>query len=296
MFKKATKETIKIRLAISGASGSGKTYSALSIASCLGKSVALIDTENFSSNRYADIFDFSVCSLDNHHPARYVEAIKAAEAAGFDVIIIDSLSHAWFAELDLAGGRFDGWKNVRPLERKLIDAMLSSRCHVIATMRSKTEWVMEQSENKSGKSSMSPRKIGTAPIQSSGIEYEFDVTGDMDYNHILSISKTRCSLLDGKTFLNPGRELADILKGWMMSGSALEETVFQTPQNPRAAAPTDICKGWKSEADAIQWASGQLPGFPIEKIQEEFRTLQPENGKKALAWVKHVLENMVFQH
>ncbi len=294
MFKKATKETIKIRLAISGASGSGKTYSALSIASHLGKNIALIDTENFSSNRYADIFDFSVCGLENHHPAKYIEAIKSAEAAGFDVIIIDSLSHAWFAELDLAGGRFDGWKNVRPLERKLIDAMLSSKCHIIATMRSKTEWVMEQSENKSGKSSMSPKKIGTAPIQSSGIEYEFDITGELNLDHILTISKTRCSLLDGKTFLNPGRELVDILKGWM-SGSAIEEkVVFQVPQKPQSQSPTDICKGWKSEADAIQWASAQMPDWDIEDIEQEFAHLKPQDGKKALAWVHHVLENMVL--
>lgn len=108
MFKKATKSQIKIRLALSGASGAGKTFSALSIASYLGKSIAVIDTEHGSASRYADKFSFDVCELENHHPFKYIEAIETAEQAGYEVIIIDSLSHAWFSELELAGKGFDG--------------------------------------------------------------------------------------------------------------------------------------------------------------------------------------------
>jgi hypothetical protein len=169
MFKPATKSQIKIRLALSGASGSGKTYSALAIASYLGNSTAVIDSEHGSASRYADRFEFDTCELDNHHPAKYIEAIQVAEAAGYQTIIIDSLSHAWFSELDLAGGKFDGWKNVRPLERKLIDAMIGSTSHIIATMRSKTEYIMEEYKAKDGKIKQAPKKIGTAPIQTSGI-------------------------------------------------------------------------------------------------------------------------------
>ena len=108
MFKKATKSQIKIRLALSGASGAGKTFSALSIASYLGNSIAVIDTEHGSASRYADKFSFDVCELENHHPFKYIEAIETAEQAGYEVIIIDSLSHAWFSELELAGKGFDG--------------------------------------------------------------------------------------------------------------------------------------------------------------------------------------------
>lgn len=215
MFKKATKSEIKIRLALSGASGAGKTFSALAIASHLGNSIALIDTEHGSASRYADKFKFDVCELDNHHPAKYIEAIQAAEQAGYEVIIVDSLSHAWFSELELAGKVFDGWKTVRPLERKLIDAIVGSSSHVIATMRSKTEYVMEEYKAKDGKTKTAPKKIGTAPIQSTGIEYEFDIAGELNYEHILSISKSRCSDLADRTFLNPGKELADILKNWV---------------------------------------------------------------------------------
>jgi hypothetical protein len=276
MFKPANKSQIKIRLALSGASGSGKTYSALAIAQHLGDNIALIDSERGSASRYADRFTFNTCELNDHHPARYIEAIKAAEAMNFDVIIIDSLSHAWFSELDLAGGRFDGWKNVRPLERKLIDAMIGSSSHIIATMRSKTEWVMEEYTAKDGKTKQSPKKIGTAPIQSSGIEYEFDLAGELDYNHILTISKSRCPELSDKTFLNPSKEIADTLKAWI--------------GQPQQIQPTPPWKMWKSEQDAIAWAIEQLPDWDIEEVHAEFDELKTGNGKKAPAWVERVMQ------
>lgn len=268
MFKKATKSSIKIRMAISGASGSGKTYSALSIASHLGKSIALIDTEHGSASRYADLFGFDCCELTNHHPAQYINAIQAAEQAGYEIIIIDSLSHAWFAELELAGKGFDGWKNVRPLERKLIDCMLSSTAHIIGTMRSKTEWVMEEYTAKDGKTKSAPKKIGTAPVQASGIEYEFDVAGEMDYNHILTISKSRCPALTDRTFLNPGKDVSDILLDWIKP---------------------PVWSSWRTPEDAIIWAGQQLPDWDLEEIKAEFDELTPTNGKKAPAWVEKVL-------
>lgn len=268
MFKKATKASIKIRMAISGASGSGKTFSALNIASHLGKSIALIDTEHGSASRYADLFNFDCCELTNHHPAQYINAINAAEQENYEVIIIDSLSHAWFAELELAGKGFDGWKNVRPLERKLIDAMLSSTSHIICTMRSKTEWIMEEYTAKDGKTKSAPKKIGMAPVQASGIEYEFDVAGEMDYNHILSISKSRCPALTDRTFLNPGKDVADILLDW------IKPPAWST---------------WKTPEDALVWAGQQLPDWDFEEIQKEFDELPASNGKKAPAWVERVL-------
>lgn len=267
MFKKATKSSIKIRLALSGASGSGKTYSALAIASHLGKSIAVIDTEHGSAARYADIFQFDTCELTNHHPSKYIEAIIAAEQAGYDVIIIDSLTHAWFAELELAGKGFDGWKNVRPLERKLIDTMLSSSAHLIATMRAKTEWILEEYTAKDGKTKSAPKKIGTAPVQASGIEYEFDIAGELNYEHILNISKSRCPQLNDRTFLNPGKEVAEILIEWIKP---------------------PVWKDWKAPDDAIVWASEQLPNWDLEEIQKEFDELPATNGKKAPAWVERV--------
>ncbi len=259
MFKKATKSNLKIRLALSGASGSGKTYSALSIASNLGNRIALIDTERGSASKYADLFNFDTCELTNHHPAKYIEAIRQAEDMGYDIIIIDSLTHAWFSELELAGGRFDGWAKVRPLERKLIDAMIGSKCHIIATMRSKTEWLIEENQKK-GKSSYSPKKIGTSPIQASGVEYEFDVAGELDYTHILTISKSRCPAVTDKTFLNPGKELAFELKSWL----ATEESQPQTIESPQK-----LESAWVADTQDLRVKQIRtLLDYPIELIKE----------------------------
>jgi nucleoside-triphosphatase THEP1 len=235
MFTKATKTQARLRLAVCGPSGSGKTYSALEIAKHLGDAVAVIDSEHGSASKYADRFDFDVCNLTDFHPSRYLEAIKAAGNAGYKVIVIDSLSHAWFAELELAGKSFDGWKTVRPLERALIDAMLASPAHIIATMRTKTEWVMEEYVNKQGKTCSAPKRVGTAPIQASGIEYEFDLAGEIDLNHLLTISKSRCPALSNSTHLNPGKELADTMLQWLTEGAPAPETALQKGQRIKQA-------------------------------------------------------------
>ena len=235
MFHKATKIQSRLRLALSGPSGAGKTYTALNIAKHLGQTIAVIDTEHGSASKYADRFDFDVCELIDHHPAKYIEALKSAAQAEYDVIIIDSLSHAWFKELELAGKGFDGWKNVRPLERALVDAMLSSPSHVIATMRTKTEWVLEEYTKKNGDKGSAPKKVGTAPIQASGIEYEMDLAGELNLEHILTISKSRCPELSNQTFLNPGQELAEMLTAWLTDGVAMPETHQQKCERVRAA-------------------------------------------------------------
>lgn len=103
LFQKATKTQSQLRLALSGPSGSGKTYSALNVAQHLGKTIALLDTEHGSASKYADRFDFDVCNLTDFQPAKYIDLIKAADKAEYEVIVIDSLSHAWFSELELAG-------------------------------------------------------------------------------------------------------------------------------------------------------------------------------------------------
>ena len=223
MFKKASKVRSKLRLALSGPSGSGKTYTALAIASGLGQDIAVIDTERGSASKYADLFEFDVCELEDFHPAKYVEAIRAA--AGYDVIVIDSLSHAWFSELDMVQGNFNNWTKIKPLERALIDAMLSSPAHLIGTMRSKTEWILKETTNSKGKKTMAPEKVGTSPIQASGIEYEFDIAGEINIDHLLTISKSRCPALSSTAHLHPGRDLATKMLYWLEAGGPPVETV-----------------------------------------------------------------------
>jgi len=237
-FKRASRKQSKIRLLISGPAGSGKTYSALQIAFGLGNRVAVIDTERGSAELYSDLGEYYVVSLNPPFlMENYLEAIHAAEGAGFDIIIIDSLTHAWAGDgglLDLhdkatsAGGNsYTAWKNVTPLHRDLIDAMLQSSSHVIATVRSKTSYVIDQSEGK-----CKPVKVGLAPVQRGGIEYEFTIGLDMALNHTAGVSKDRTGLFRTEYF-TPCRETGERIKAWLATGAEL------LPQPPRAstAAP-----------------------------------------------------------
>jgi hypothetical protein len=222
-FKQAVKSESKLRFALVGPSGSGKTFSALGIATGLGGRIAVVDTERGSASKYAGDFIFDVLELESHHPQNYIEAIRAAEEERYDVIVIDSLSHAWTGKdgaLDLVdkamkkgqtGNSFAAWRDITPLHNALVDAILCARLHVIVTMRAKTEYVVE--EDSRGKKV--PKKVGLAPVQREGVEYEFDVVGDINLDHELVVSKTRCSLLTGKIIAKPGAPLGTLLKGWL---------------------------------------------------------------------------------
>lgn len=225
-FTKAIKGKSKARVALVGVSGSGKTYTALMIAKALGDNIALIDTENGSASKYAGdpgIPEFSTLNLGEFSPQTYVSAIKAAEEAGFDVLIIDSLSHAWSGKggalemVDKASKRsqsnnsFAAWREVTPHHNALVDALVQCRCHLIVTMRAKAEFVMQTNER--GK--VEPRKIGLAPIQRDGLEYEFDVLGDLDLDHTLIISKTRCRTLDRAVISEPNDQLGKTIRAWL---------------------------------------------------------------------------------
>lgn len=225
-FRKAEKKKAKLRLALTGASGSGKTYGALLIAQGLGGKIAMIDTENGSGDLYADKFDYDICTLKAPYKVeKYLQAIHEAEDAGYDIIIIDSLSHAWAGEgglLDLqeqvaesskSGNSYTAWRKITPLHNKLIEAMLTSKCHIIATMRTKTEYV--QSKNDKGYTEI--KKVGTAPIQREGMDYEFSLVFDLSPQHTATASKDRTKIFDGQVFklsVDTGRTL----RGWLESG------------------------------------------------------------------------------
>lgn len=222
MFKKAVKHESKLRMAIAGPSGSGKTYTALSIAVKLGK-VAFVDTESGSASKYADLFDFDVAEIHApFHPKKYIDAIKAATDAGYDVVVLDSLSHAWSGTggiLDIVdeaakrikGNSYMAWKEGTPIQNRLIDAIVTTPIHIIGTMRSKTEYTITQDSR--GKNI--PKKLGMAPIQRDGFEYEFDIMMDMDIDNNGIVTKSRCPELSGRVFAKPNGEVSDILKNWL---------------------------------------------------------------------------------
>ena len=226
MFAKATKRKQKARLAITGPAKAGKTRTALSIAKYLGKTVAVIDTERGSASKYAgDDFapEFDTAELRTFSPAEYRKAMR--EASAYDVLVIDSLSHAWMGEGGILDQKdrstnkssFDAWRTLTPQHNELVDALLGFPGHLIVTMRVKTEYVLETDSR--GK--QVPRRVGLAPVQRDGIEYEFDVLAEMDHDHSLHVPSSRCSDLDGVTIRRPtGEEIARTLLAWLDDGAA----------------------------------------------------------------------------
>lgn len=232
MFRKAERKQAKLRLALCSPSGAGKTYSALLLAKGLGGKVALLDTENGSGDLYANLFDYDIASITgSYEPKKYIDIIKNAEKAGYSTLIIDSLTHAWSGEggiLDSqskiqqtskSGNSYFAWRDVTPVHNALVNAILQSKMHIICTMRTKTAYEMQQGSN--GK--LTPVKIGLAPIQRDGMEYEFTVVLDvcMD-NHLCSASKDRTRLFDGKHFVITEDTGIELLK-WLNDGVSQEQ-------------------------------------------------------------------------
>lgn len=313
LFQRAARSSAKLRLAISGPSGSGKTYSSLIIASGIVPldKVAVIDTESGSANLYANLGGYGVLPLEPpYEPQKYIDAIHAAEAEGFELVIIDSLSHAWNGEggmLDQQGKATDSkykgnswaaWREVTPQYNRLVETMLHSSCHIIATMRSKTEYMQDDSNGRKR-----IVKVGAAPIQRDGIEYEFTVVFDLSLDHVAAVSKDRTRLFDGKYFA-PTADVGKALKGWLAGDmqAAPQQTPIQhaqpaqEQQQTAQAAQQAITGGVdRSNPHYLEWlleyiwqkggwTKEQLPGYvmkrwnkPIEQVtQEEYDALITE--------------------
>lgn len=232
-FKQAQRKQAKLRLALASPAGGGKTYSALLIAKGLGGRIALIDTEHGSGSLYADspgMPAYEVLELSPpFSPQRYIEAIEAAEKAGFGVLIIDSLSHAWAAEggvLDMqeaarlsskSGNSWTAWREVTPKHNQLVEAMLQSPLHIIATMRSRQTYAQEEVEGEGGKKKAVIKKLGLAPVQREGMDYEFTVVLDLSQEHYATSSKDRTGLFDGQHF-KPSEETGKKIGEWLNRG------------------------------------------------------------------------------
>jgi len=302
-FIKATKHQSKLRLAIIGPSGSGKTYSALGIAVALaGKDgkVAVIDTERGSASLYADLFAFDVLTLDSYSPLAYVDAIAEAEKGGYNVIVVDSLSHAWASKdgalqmVDREAARsqsrnsFAAWRNVTPIHNQMVDSIIGCNAHIICTMRSKMEYVMEKDDK--GKTTI--RKIGLQPIQREGLDYEFTICGDIDQDHKFIVSKSRCPAFADAVIEKPGKQFADKLLAWLNEGAKepIELIPDQTEPSPMPILGTikvtesqknylkakEVIKGMEDECQAWILKSGWI------KEGEHLGQVSDENMKKII--------------
>jgi hypothetical protein len=264
MFEKATKTKSKLRLALFGPSGAGKTYTSLALAEGIGGKVALIDTEFGSASKYADRFDFDTASIADPSIDQIIEIINLA--AIYDVLIIDSLSHPWqelLAEIDqLAKAKYKGntwsaWSDGTPKQKRLIRAILGFPGHFIATMRSKTEWAA--TEGRDGKKR--PERIGLAPEQGKDIEYEFDMLMELSTEHIVSVLKDRTGKFQDKMIEKPGAELGKEIAAWLDEGAEPEPTV--------EALVMEI------KATMLDWS---------DEEKEPFRALARDAGKELGKW------------
>lgn len=253
MFAKAVKAKSKLRLAIAGPSGAGKTFSALTLAKGLGGKVALLDTENGSASLYADKFDFDVVNLPPpYHPENFINLIQAAEKGGYDTLIIDSITHEWSGRGGILemhenivksmknANSYTAWRKPKEEHQKFIDAILHSNINIIATMRSKTEYVQS---SEGGRTRV--EKAGTASIQSSGIEYEFTTVFDLSVNGNIAVaSKDRTALFPpgGQPFVIT-EVTAQVIKDWLESG---EDPII--PAWKPTEALTKALNGWINKA------------------------------------------------
>ena len=229
-LRKAKRSQSRVKIGFSGPSGSGKTYSALRLASgLLGglEKVVVLDTENGSAELYSDLGEYSIMPMEPpFDPRRFVKGIDYLVGEGFECIIIDSATHEWDGKggcLDIhqnLGGQFSNWKDVTPLHRAFIDAILQAPVHVITTTRRKQDYIVEQND----KGKMAPKKVGLKEVQREGFEYELTVAFDIEITHLARASKDRTSLFAAAMPFLVTEETGELLKRWA-SGEKVDPVV-----------------------------------------------------------------------
>lgn len=246
---KAERKQAKIKMAIQGPSGSGKTYSSLLVSKGLTgdlTKVCIIDTENHSAHLYAHMGGYHVISLNTPFtPEKYIKAIELAEAAGMELVILDSISHSWEYLLDyhagLTGNSFANWSKVTPRHNALVQKILSSPCHIICTLRVKQDYVLS---DKNGK--MVPEKVGLKTIQRDGLDYEFTVVFDLDIKHHATCSKDRTGLFSEdyacKLSVSTGTRLLE----WCQEGITIDQVKEKVISASSVEALTDLFKQYKA--------------------------------------------------
>ena len=283
-IKKAVRERVFLKLVITGPSGGGKTLGAIGVAKGLAPTgkIGVIDSENRSASYYASRFDFDVIELEAPFTTqKYLEALRAFIDGGYEVVVIDSLTHEWAAsggildqksQKDARGGNsFTNWNEMKQLHNKFVETLLQSKIHVVCTLRSKMEYVMEEGANKK----IEVKKIGLAPISSDGMEYEFGVMFDVERNsHLAIASKDRTGLFEGRS-LNlderVGRELAD----WLASGASL------SPEPTTAPAPVTATHATASPAAPAASGDTQPSSAPAaQSVPQGAAKVAPTNARE----------------
>lgn len=236
-LKKTNRSSARIRVALQGTSGSGKSYSSLLLAYGLckdWKKIAVIDSEHQSASLYSHLGEYNVLNLTAPYtPERYIEAIDTCEKAGMEVIVIDSLSHEWEGDggiLDmhsqLAGNSFTNWAKLTPRHNALVQKILASNCHIVATVRSKQDYVIVE---KNGKNV--PEKVGMKGVQRDGLEYDFTLFFELDIYNNATCTKDRTQLFNPRMPFKIDSSTGSKILDWCCNGNSetkeLSEAVKQ---------------------------------------------------------------------
>ncbi|UGU14255.1 ATP-binding protein [Sinomicrobium kalidii] len=226
-LRQSERKRAKIKMTLQGSAGSGKTYSSLLLAQGLTNKdltkVAIIDTENGSADLYAHLGNYNVLTLEPPFtPEKYIKAIDVCLQANMEAIIVDSISHCWDELLDfhskLAGNSFTNWAKVTPRLNALINKILQADAHIIATMRTKQDYVLNQKDGK-----YIPEKVGLKSVMRDGTDYEFTLVFDIDIKHFASASKDRTGLFMGKPEFTINTATGRKILEWCNSGTNLQE-------------------------------------------------------------------------
>ncbi len=232
-LESANRKQAKIKMGIMGVSGGGKTMSALLIAFGITQDwnkIAVIDSENQSSHLYAHLGSYKVLNLEPPFtPERYIQAIEVCEKAGIEVIILDSISHEWEGRggiLDIhsnmAGNSFTNWSKLTPRHNSFVEKMLQSNCHIIATIRSKQDYVLNE---KNGK--QIPEKVGLKGVTREGMDYEFTLVLEVDIKHNAIASKDRTGIFVGKPEFRVTFDTGRIISEWCNEGTTIDQIKSQ---------------------------------------------------------------------
>lgn len=225
----AQRRQAKIKMALQGSAGSGKTMGALLLAYGLcndWSKIVVLDTENYSASLYAHLGKFSVVNITApFSPEKYIDAIRLCEASGFQVIVIDSISHEWEGvggiletHSTMQGNSFVNWGKLTPRHNAFVQAMLQSPCHIIGTIRSKQDYIITEKEGK-----QVPEKVGLKGVTRDGMDYEYTIVLDIDIRHHAVASKDRTGLFMDKPPFKITPEIGKTILHWCNEGLPAEE-------------------------------------------------------------------------
>lgn len=294
--RKAEKRQVKLKLGIQGPSGSGKTEGALALATNLwpNAKILLIDTENESASLYADRYEFDTIPLDPpFESVRYEACIDYAVENKYDVLILDSVTHQWDGEggilrrkeeLDRRpnSNSFTNWATFTPEHTHFIENIKQAPIHIIATMRSKQEYALQQ--NDKGKSK--PVKLGMSPIQRDGFDYEFTVVFDVQMDHRAIAIKNRTGLFGDKTIDLADPKTAEKMRLWLDSGKPVDAPSAPASVAPAPPKPQPVAVRSNGTATTQKVEEWKLDGERLTCFAYEAQKRTGKNGNPFVA-VKH---------